>query len=132
MAVPLPENARQMLDRPNLAHIATVMRDGSPQVSPLWVERDGDIVLVNTAEGRLKTRNVRRDPRVAISLVDRDSLRPALLIRGRVVEEITGMPAWEQFRKLAAKYSGRAADPNRPPDLTRVLWRIEVDRVTVE
>jgi len=130
MGVSLSEEARRLLDAPNLAHIAKLMRDGAPQVSPLWVDREGDIVLVNTAEGRVKTRNVRRDRRVALSIVGRESPRPALLIRGRVIEEITGMAAWEHFRKLAEKYSGRRTE--RPADLTRVLWRIEVDRVTVE
>ena len=128
MAQQLPESARRLIDGTNIAHVATLMRDGSPQVTPVWVDRDGDTILINTAHGRLKARNVRRDPRVAVSLVDRDRPNPPLLIRGRVVQIIEGAAAWEHFKRIQLKYSGNR-DPQPHPGDTRIVWRIEVEQI---
>ena len=83
MAKPLPPTVRRLLEGKNIAHVATLMRDGSPQVTAVWVDVDGDRILVNTAEGRTKPRNVRRDPRVAISIADAETPEVAAFIRGR-------------------------------------------------
>ena len=128
MALELPESARRMVDGRNLAHVATVMRDGSPQVTPVWVDRDGDVILINTAAGRLKVRNVGRDPRVAISMVDSDHPNPPLLVRGRVVAVVGGDAAWEHYEKLRLKYAGRSGGERRPGE-ERIVWRIEADQI---
>ncbi len=82
----LPPIARDLIEGKNFAHLATVMSDGSPQVSPVWIAMRGDKILINTAEGRLKTKNMRRDPRVAISISGQDDGYKRVSIRGRVVE----------------------------------------------
>src|SRR3989304_7601962 len=86
MPAKLPEGVKKLFEEPNFAHLATIMPDGSPQVTPVWVELEGDRIVGNTAEGRLKPRNVRRDPRVAISIVRQENPYQAAYIRGRVVE----------------------------------------------
>jgi len=86
MAIPLSNDVRALLDSPNFVHLATLMPDGSPQSVPVWAAREGDRILICTGEGSLKAKNTRRDPRVAISVVDfHDPYREAQL-RGRVVE----------------------------------------------
>ena len=70
MAIALTEDVRKLIDGPNFAHLATIMPDGSPQSAPVWVTREGDLILVGTGEGSLKAKNTRRDPRVALSVVD--------------------------------------------------------------
>ena len=125
----LPEGVRHLIEQPNLAHMVTLMKDGSPQVTPLWVDHDGRYVLINTAEGRQKPRNIRRDPRVAISIVDRDSNYHTLQIRGRVVDVIKGDEAWQHIDKMSQKYRN---DPNYPrrPGEERLLLKIEPEHVS--
>jgi PPOX class probable F420-dependent enzyme len=72
MGVPLSAGARRILDKNNFAHVATIMPDGSPQVSPVWVYRDGDHVMISTGVKRQKTFNLKRDPRIALSIADAD------------------------------------------------------------
>jgi PPOX class probable F420-dependent enzyme len=128
MGVPLSEGAKRIIDKKNFVHIATIMKDGSPQVSPMWVYRHGDNVMISTGVDRVKTRNIRRDPRVALSISDMDSPFPPLQIRGRVVEIITGEPAVEGFVEVTKKYTGNEP-ANRPPAAERVVYRIEADSV---
>lgn len=82
----LSAEARALIDRPNFAHLATLMADGSPQSVPVWVGREGDRLLVCTSEGSLKGRNTRRDPRIAMSIVDFHNPYEEVQLRGRVVE----------------------------------------------
>ena len=86
MPAPLSSEAKALIDRPNFAHLATLMPDGSPQSVPVWVGREGDRLLVCTSEGSLKGRNTRRDPRVALSIVDFRDPYEEVQLRGRVVE----------------------------------------------
>ena len=125
MGIPLPDRAKQILDDKNFAHVATLMKDGSPQVSPVWVYRHGDEVMISTGVDRIKTRNLNRDPRVAVSIAPVDAPFPPLLLRGRLVELITGEPAVEGFVEATKKYTG-AEPANRPPAAERVVYRIEV------
>jgi PPOX class probable F420-dependent enzyme len=104
------------------------MPDGSPQVSVVWVDLDGDAILVNSAEGRAKTRNARRDPRVALSIYDREDPYSELVLRGRVVE-LTHEGAKEHIDALAKKYLGKDVYPWHQPDQQRVILRIQVDAV---
>ena len=126
MPATLSAKARALLGKPALAHLATLMKDGSPQVSPVWVDTDGNRVLVNTAEGRIKSRNVRRDPRVALSLTDPENQYATLLIRGRVAE-IRAHGAREHIDQLSQKYVKRAY-AHRPGEVRLVLV-IEPERV---
>ena len=128
MAVTLTEEQRAFLEKANFGHLATLMPDGSPHVSPVWVDVEGDHVLVNTAAGRLKERNVRRDPRVAISVRDQDLVDEEVTIRGRVVE-ITEAGAGEHIDALARKYTGRDYQGLRP-GIVRLILRIEPEHVT--
>ncbi len=126
MPAALSEGVKKLFREPNFAHLATLMPDGSPQVTPVWVDIEGDRILVNTAEGRAKPRNVRRDPRVAISIVRQDG--SSAFIRGRVVE-ITHEGADEMIDKLAKKYLGQDTYPNRQPGEQRVILVIEPEHV---
>lgn len=128
MPAALSEGVKKLFREPNFAHLATLMSDGSPQVTPVWVDIDGDRILVNTAEGRVKPRNVRRDPRVAISIHQQDNPYSSAFIRGRVVE-ITHAGADELIDKLAKKYIGQDRYPYRQPGEQRVILVIEPEHV---
>jgi PPOX class probable F420-dependent enzyme len=125
MSTPLSQEIKQLLDGPNFAHLATLMADGSPHSVPVWVGREGDRVLVCTGEASLKARNTRRDPRVALSIVDlRDPYREAQL-RARVVERRPD-PALEIMDPISRKYTGKPF-PFRSPE-GRVALVLEIDK----
>jgi len=128
MATKLPDKAVQLLNKPALAHIVTLMKDGSPQVTPVWVSTDGEYILVNTAEGRLKTRNVRRNPRVALSVVDPADSYVTLQVRGKVAE-VTTTGADAHIDRLAKKYLGKDTYPWRSPQEVRLILKIKPERV---
>lgn len=128
MAKKLSADVRELLLGKNLAHVATIMKDGSPQSSAVWVDvDDDDRILVNTAEHRTKPRNVRRDPRVAISIVDAGNSGREALIRGRVVE-MRHEGADEHIEMLSQKYWGKPY--TYTPGQQRVIMVIEPDHVT--
>ena len=126
----IPESHADILDKPAFAHLSTLMSDGSPQASAVWVDTDGPLIVVNSAEGRLKDRNVRRDPRVAISVTDPDNPYRSMMIRGRV-SKIKNEGADAHIDKMAKKYMGVDAYPFRTPDEVRVMYYIEPERVAV-
>jgi PPOX class probable F420-dependent enzyme len=121
----LSDNARSKLDAPNLAFLATVLPDGSPQVTPVWIARENGRITFNTAVGRVKERNMRRDPRVAISIADKEDPYDRVSIRGRVVEMTVGEEADRQIDELAKKYLGKDKYPWRRPAETRVKVVVE-------
>lgn len=123
MPARMSEGVRKLFEGANFAHLATLMRDGSPQVTTVWVDLDGDRIRVNTAEGRVKPRNVRRDPRVAISITAPGGY-PSAFVRGRVVD-ITHDGADAHIDSLAKKYLGQDTYPFRRPDEQRVILVIE-------
>jgi PPOX class probable F420-dependent enzyme len=123
--VELSASARNKVDAPNLAFLATVMADGSPQVTPVWIARENGNITFNTALGRVKERNMRRDPRVAISIADKDDPYDKVCIRGRVVEIIEGQVADRQIDELAKKYLGKDEYPWRNPAETRIKVIVE-------
>jgi len=127
-ATVIPAEAMHLLEGRALAHVATLMADGSPQVSPVWIDHDEGTVLINTAEGRLKPINLRRDPRVAISITNPENPYERLLIRGRAVE-ITDEGADENIDALALRYRGVEEYPGREPGEVRLLIRIRPERV---
>jgi PPOX class probable F420-dependent enzyme len=117
-------NNKDLFGKKAFAHFATLMPDGSPQVSPVWVDYDGEFILINTARGRQKDRNIRRDPRVAISIQDPDDPYHKLLVRGKVVE-VTTLGADEHIDKMAFKYRGLEKYPNRQPGEIREIIRVK-------
>ena len=125
----LNDAARSIIDKPNLAFVATVMSDGSPQVTPVWIEREDDTITFNTATGRVKYGNMRRDPRIAIAVVDRDDDYACTVIRGRVVEMIEGEEADRQIDRLSKKYTGNDKYQGHRPNESRV--RVVVEPVSV-
>ncbi len=126
----LPEQAQKLLEGKNFAFLATVNPDGSPQVTPTWVETDGMYILINTAIGRVKQRNTNRDPRVAVAIADQNNPYNMVTIRGRVVEQIPGPIADDHIDKLAKKYMGVDKYPRRLPTQKRVILKIEPERVS--
>jgi PPOX class probable F420-dependent enzyme len=125
MPVALSAEAKALIDRPNFAHLATLMADGSPQSVPVWVVREGDRLLVCTGEGSLKGRNTRRDPRVALSIVDFDDPYEEVQLRGRVVERRPD-PDLAIMDPVSHKYTGKPF-PMRGSE-GRVALVIEVDK----
>jgi PPOX class probable F420-dependent enzyme len=124
----LSESACSKVEAPNFGYLATVMEDGSPQVSPVWVDLEADRVLINTATGRLKEKNMRREPRVAISIADKDNQYEKVNIRGRVAEFVEGDEAFAHIDKLAMKYMGQDKYPWLQPGEERVIVKIEPSR----
>jgi PPOX class probable F420-dependent enzyme len=121
----LSEKQIDLLRRPNLAIVGTIRSDGTPQLTPTWVDTDGEHVLVNTAEGRWKTRNLRRDPRISVTVVDRDDPYDWVSVTGTA--ELTREGAEEHIHKLSHKYRGK--DYDKPKDPQRILVRITPERI---
>jgi PPOX class probable F420-dependent enzyme len=103
----LDPEVRSVLDTSALAHLATVLPDGSPHSVPLWVGVEGDKIAFMTRPWSRKVQNLRQDPRVALSLASPDDPYTPVVIRGRVVEWLEGEPAWEVVDRIAAKYIGQ-------------------------
>jgi PPOX class probable F420-dependent enzyme len=129
MAGVIPEKYLDLFEKKAFAHLATVMPDGSPQVTPIWIDFDGSHVLVNSARGRQKDKNMKRNPAVSLSLSDPDNPYRYLEVRGRVVA-ITEEGASEHINSMAKKYLGVDEYPYRQPGEVRVLYKIEPLRVT--
>lgn len=130
MTVTIPESHRDILTGKNFAHIATLMPDGSPQVTPVWIDVDGETVLFNTADGRQKARNLDRDGRVAISCHDQANPYRYIQIRGEVVEKTT-KGADAHIDAMAKKYLGADTYPGHSAGEQRVIYRIQVRHVQV-
>ncbi len=125
----LTDSARKMLEGKNFVYIATVNPDGTPQVTPTWVDTDGKFVLINTAVGRVKVRNVKKNPHVALAITEQNNPYSLVIIRGKVVDQVTGRVAEDHIDKMAKKYRGLDKYPNRAPGEQRVLLKIEPTRV---
>ncbi len=124
MADVIPEKYKDLFDKKAFAHLATVMPDGNPQVTPVWIDYDGTHVLVNSARGRQKDKNMERNPSVSLSIQDPDNPYRYLEVRGQV-DEITEEGAEEHIDKMAKKYIGLDRYPNRQPGEVRVLYKIK-------
>lgn len=129
MSDAIPQKYLDLFDKKAFAHLATVMPDGSPQVTPVWVDFDGTCVRFNSARGRVKDKNVRRDPRVSVSIQDPDNPYRYLQVRGRVVD-ITETGADEHANKLSQKYTGKPVYQKRSPDEVRVMYKIELQKIS--
>jgi PPOX class probable F420-dependent enzyme len=125
MAEQLPDKYADLLsNKKAFANLGTLNSDGSPQVTPVWVDYDGRHVRVNSARGRLKDRNIARDPRVSLSIQDPENPYRYLEIRGKVVEA-TEKGADDHINSLAKKYLGKDVYPFRQPGEKRVIYKIE-------
>ena len=122
-----PEVAKLIEDK-NLAFIATLMKNNSPQITPVWIDLVDDIILVNTAKGRVKQKNTSRDPRVAISIVDRNNPYNMVTIQGNVVEQ-TAEGADKHIDKMAKKYLGVDKYPFAMPGEKRILLKISPRKI---
>ena len=125
----LPEALLDLLRRPSPCFLATLMPDGSPQMTQTWVDTDGRHVLVNTVDGHQKVRNMRRDPRVAVNVADPDDPSRYFEVRGRVVE-VTEDGAREHIDELSQRYIGRPYPWFGGRDQVRLLVRIAPEKVT--
>ncbi len=119
-----------LLNGKNLVFIATIMKDGSPQVSPVWANLEDEHIMVNTAEGRIKHKNVLRDPRVALSIVDSNNPLDMTSIKGTVVEII---PDYDYIHanKLTKKYLGKETYPFRRENEKRIIFKIKPEKIFV-
>jgi PPOX class probable F420-dependent enzyme len=127
MAEGILEKYSDLFQKKTFASLGTLMPDGRPQVTPVWCDWDGTHVVVNSAKGRAKDKNMRRDPRVSLALIDPDNSYRYLEIRGRVVE-ITEDGADAHIDKMAKKYLGQDKYPFRQPGEVRVLYKIAPDK----
>jgi PPOX class probable F420-dependent enzyme len=129
MAANIPDQYKDLFSKPAFANLATLMPDGSPQVSPVWCDFDGTHILVNSAKGRVKDKNMRRDKRVALAIMDPENAYRHLAVHGEVVE-ITEQGADAHIDKLAKKYLGKDKYPFRQPGEVRVIYKIQPNKVT--
>jgi PPOX class probable F420-dependent enzyme len=129
MAGAIPEKYADLFQKRAFANLGTLMPDGRPQVTPVWVDYDGEHVIFNSAKGRQKDRNVRRDPRVSMAISDPENPYRYLEIRGRV-EEITEQGASEHIDKMAKKYLGVDKYPYAQAGEVRVMYKVKPEHTT--
>jgi PPOX class probable F420-dependent enzyme len=122
-------STRKLFEGKNFAFVSTLMRDGYPQITPTWVDIEDGNILVNTAIGRIKQKNVSRDPRLSIAIADQNNPYDMVTVRGKVIEQITGDAADKHIDKLAKKYLDKDKYPNRAPGEKRVILKVKPERV---
>jgi PPOX class probable F420-dependent enzyme len=128
MAATIPDPFRDLFTKVAFAHLATLMPDGKPQVTPVWVDYDGAHIRVNSAKGRVKDKNMRRNKQVALSIQDPDNPYRGLAVQGEVVE-ITEQGADAHIDALAKKYLGKDRYPFRSAGEVRVIYKVRPDKV---
>lgn len=126
----LTEPVIKIIKDKNFAFLGTIMKDGRPQVSPIWIDIDdnNNILLFNTAQGRIKHKNISRDPRISLSLVDKNNPYSMVTIQGIVIEQTT-IGADEHIDKLAKKYLNIDRYPSHSPSMTRVICKIKPEKM---
>ena len=127
MAIALPQSVKRILEDKAYGHVITSGASGKPQVTMVWVDVDGDEVVFNTAEARLKPKNLGRDPRVVISVQDRNDPQSYMVFHGTA--SITEAGADAHIDKLAKRFLGADKYPFRRPGETRLMVRVKVDRI---
>jgi PPOX class probable F420-dependent enzyme len=130
MTTQLSNKARALIERPVIANIATVDAEGGPQVTPVWIDLDGEDLLFNTAKGRAKAVNLTKNHQVAISIVDPDDPYNVVVVRGSVEPTEEGADAHIDW--LAKKYLGVDSYPNRRADEVRIKYRVHTDKVVMQ
>jgi len=126
----MEQKAENLFKDKNLVFIATIMKDGSPQLSPVWADYEGGYILVNTAEGRLKHKNILRDPRIAISVTSQNNPLDMTTVRGQVVEIIPDYN-YVHINKLTKKYMGIENYPFHQEGEKRIVLKIKPEKVFV-
>jgi PPOX class probable F420-dependent enzyme len=123
----------KLLEGKNFAFFSTLMKDGSPQITPVWIdlEKNTNTILINTAEGRLKQENISRDPRVAVSVADHNNPYEMVTIRGKVIEQNTE-GAIEHIDKLAKKYMGLDKYPYHSATEKRIVLKIKPEKIYLQ
>jgi PPOX class probable F420-dependent enzyme len=129
MAATIPDQYKDLLQKKAFAHLGTIMKDGSPQVTPVWFDEDGTHIRVNSAKGRWKDKNMRNRPKVALSILDPENPYRYMQIRGTVVA-VTENGADAHIDSLAKKYLDQDKYPFRQPGEERVIYKIAIERVT--
>jgi PPOX class probable F420-dependent enzyme len=129
MAIPLSAEVKQLIDRPNFAHLATLMPDGSPQSVPVWIGSEGEHIVICTGENSLKAKNTRRDPRVALSIVDFGNPYEEAQIRGSVVERRPD-PDLKTMDPISHKYIGKPFPLRNPEGRVALIIDVEKERYT--
>lgn len=124
----IPDSHADLLTKPALAWLSTLMPDGSPQVTPVWILRDGDDLIINSARGRVKDKNLRRDGRVAVAIGDPANPYRYVSVRGRIVE-VTEKGADDTIDALSLKYTGQPKYQWRNASEVRVNYRIRPEKV---
>ena len=120
---------RKLFEDKNFVFLSSLMKDGSPHVTPTWADIENGNILINTAIGRIKQKNISRDPRVALAIADQNNPYDMVTIRGKVIEQISGGTAEEHIDKLAKKYIGKDKYPGRSPGEKRILLKIKPERI---
>lgn len=120
---------RELFEGKNFAFLSSLMKDGSPHVTPTWVDVEDDNILINTALGRTKQRNISRDPRIALSIINQDNQYEMVTVRGKVTEQITGDVAEKHIDKLARKYINLDKYPRRSKNEQRVILKIKPEKI---
>ena len=118
----------KLLQEPAFCQLATLMPDGFPQITQVWVDTDGEHILINTAQGRQKEQNVGRDPRVAVNVVDPANAWRVAMVRGRVVE-VTTTGVDQLIDQLAKKYLNQETYPFRRPEEVRVTLKVLPEKI---
>ncbi|MBS1844739.1 MAG: PPOX class F420-dependent oxidoreductase [Actinobacteria bacterium] len=124
----IPDEAKHLFEGKDFAHVATINPDGTPQVSAVWIAMDGDLITFNTAEGRVKPKNLRANPAVALSIHAQDNPYENLIVQGKVVD-ITPDGADDDIDALAKRYLDADSYPFRQPGEERVIVKIEPEKV---
>jgi PPOX class probable F420-dependent enzyme len=125
----IPDTFLDLFTKKAFAHLATLMPSGDPQVTPVWIDYDGEQVIFNTAVGRQKDKNLQRDGRVSLSITDPDNPYRYLEVRGRVSER-TMSGADSHIDKMAKKYLDKDKYPFRQPGEVRVIFKVTPERIT--
>jgi PPOX class probable F420-dependent enzyme len=127
MPIALPQSVKKIVQDKTYGHVVTFNADGKPQVTMVWLDVDGDEVVFNTAQGRLKPKNLRRDPRIIISAQDRNDPQSYMVFHGKASVTETG--ADDHIDKLAKRFLGADKYPFRRPGEQRLVVRVKVDRI---
>ena len=130
MTTDLSNRARALIERPVLANVATVDSAGRPQLTPVWIDLEGDELVFNTARGRAKETNLEKNPHVAVSIVDPDDQYNVVVVRGSAEPTEDGADA--HIDKMAKKYLGVATYPMRRPGEVRVKYKVHADNIVMQ
>lgn len=125
----IPDEYLDLFDKPAFGHLATLMADGSPQVTPVWIDYDGVHLVINTARGRLKDRNMQRHPQVAVDVLDPDNPYRYVAVRGTVVEVVVDDDN-AHISALTRRYLGYSEFPWQRPEQVRVIYKVQIAHVT--